>query len=85
MKLFFQGETGERAGDSLKHNHNVLLFIDGRRIFTIMRFVSPSYERQLQDLAEHLMRPIGDRALQDTVDFEPVSIEQPAPPALTGE
>lgn len=37
-----------------------------------MKYVSEKYEQQLSDLAEHLVRPVGDVALQDTVEFEPV-------------
>lgn len=41
-----------------------------------MKYVSEKYEQQLSDLAEHLMRPIGDAALQDTIEFEPVRLPE---------
>lgn len=37
-----------------------------------MKYVSEKYEKQLDNLAELLRRPIGDAALQDTIEFEPV-------------
>lgn len=42
-----------------------------------MRFVTEKYEQRLHNLAEMLRRPVGDAALGDTVEFEPVVIEFP--------
>lgn len=44
-----------------------------------MRYVKPKYEKQLADLAELLIKPerFGAPALQDTVEFEPLT-----PPTL---
>lgn len=44
-----------------------------------MEYVSEKYEQQLHDLAESLVRPAGAVALQDTVEFEQLSLlETPA-------
>lgn len=45
-----------------------------------MKYVSEKYQKTLDDLAEKLVvkRGLGDAALQDTIEFEPVVL----PPGL---
>lgn len=37
-----------------------------------MKYVSEKYERQLYELAGNLMRPVGDAALGNTVELDPI-------------
>lgn len=39
-----------------------------------MEYVSERYEQRLRDLAELLVQPIGDAALQDTIEFEQLTL-----------
>lgn len=42
-----------------------------------MKYVSKEYQETLDNLATLLMRPIGDAALQDTVEFDAVILDFP--------
>lgn len=37
-----------------------------------MKYVSPEYRKQLDDLAEMLMKPIGDIALDNVVEIDEI-------------